>query len=71
MGMFCDRCKESSNAKSGCKFILDKKKWKIEFAKNMCKGLIHEYQHKGKKQEVIIQLIKLEATNHESQKNET
>jgi hypothetical protein len=53
MGMFCDRCKESSNAKFGCKFILDQK-WKIEFAKNMCKGLIHEYQHKGKKQEATI-----------------
>jgi hypothetical protein len=70
MGMFCDRCKESSNAKFGCKFILDQK-WKIEFAKNMCKGLIHKYQHKGKKQEATIQLRKLEAINHESQRNET
>jgi hypothetical protein len=37
----------------------------------MCKGLIHEYQHKGKKQEATIQLRKLEATNHQSQRNET
>jgi hypothetical protein len=39
----------------------------------MCKGLIHEYQQKGykKEEEATIQLRKLEATNHESQRNET
>jgi hypothetical protein len=37
----------------------------------MCKGLIHEYQHKGKKQEATIHLRQLETTNHESQRNAT
>jgi hypothetical protein len=36
----------------------------------MCKGLIPEYQHKGKK-EATIHLRQLETTNRESQRNET
>ncbi len=47
------------------------KKMEDWICQKMCKGLIHEYQHKGKKQEATIQLRKLEATNHQSQRNET
>jgi len=36
IGMFSDHCQKSSNTS------FKSKKWKIEFAKQMCKGLIHE-----------------------------
>lgn len=39
----------------------------MEFAKQICKGSIHDRKHKGKKQETIVHLRKLEVTNHESQ----
>jgi hypothetical protein len=45
------------------------KKWKIEFSKQICRGLIHDQNRKVKKQEAIVQLKMVEATNHESLAN--
>jgi hypothetical protein len=65
MGMFSNHCQESPNV--NFKLILDQRNGKWNFPNKFAKVQFMTKKHKGKKQETIVHLRKLEATNHESQ----